>query len=111
MPATKKKAPAKKAPAKKAAPKKASKAIKKKAPAKKAPAKKAPAKKAAAKKASGKEMKMLFAPEKGSSLDMAVRLKAALAVLDDVRNSKTLADAKNKAAGTHDLLKPIVAML
>ena len=85
-----KKTIAKKAPAKKTAAK---------APAKKAPAKKSPAKKAAkspAKKTAAGEKAMLYAPAEGSNVDVAARLKAAIAVLNDAPLSKVKAEAVTK---------------
>ena len=89
-----------KKPAKKAAP--AKKTVAKKAPAKKKPAaKKSPAKKAAkkapAKKAaSTKEKAMLYAPSKGSELDIKTRIKAVCAILDVAPVSAVKAQAASK---------------
>ena len=74
-PAAKKPATAKKPAAKKAA------TAKKPAAAKKAAAKKPAAAKKAAASLGGK--KMLYAPESGSDVDIAARVKAAIAILND----------------------------
>ena len=74
-PAAKKAATAKKPAAKKAA------TAKKPAAAKKAAAKKPAAAKKAAASLGGK--KMLYAPESGSDVDIAARVKAAIAILND----------------------------
>jgi hypothetical protein len=99
-----KKPAAKKAPAKKPA---AKKAPAKKAPAKKAPAKKAPAaKKPAAKKPAAKsEKKMLYAPAKGSELDIKARIKAVSAVLKDAPVSAA------KASKAAEILDSVLSMM
>ena len=79
------------------------KTIAKKAPAKKAPAKKAsPAKKSSAKKS---ETAMLFAPELGSDLDLKVRIKAVIAVLQD----SPVSDEKAGAAA--EILEGVLTLL
>ena len=88
-----KKAPAKKAPAKKPA-------------AKKAPAKKAAAaKKPAAKGAASKEKKMLYAPAKGSELDIKTRLKAVIAILKDAPVSA------GKAGAAAEILEGVLGLM
>ena len=80
----------------------ATQAAKKASPAKTKPAaKKASPAKPAAKKAAGKAM--LFAPATGSDVDLKVRIKAVVAILEDV----PVSDIKAKAAAAllQDVLK------
>ena len=80
----------------------ATQAAKKASPAKTKPAaKKASPAKPAAKKAAGKAM--LFAPATGSDVDLKVRIKAVVAILEDVPVSDIKATAA--AALLQDVLK------
>ena len=75
-------------------------------PAKKASAKKpAAAKKTIAKKPAGKDKALLFAPAKGSTLDVTTRIKAVIAVLEDAPVSEA------KAQGAVTILQGVLKML
>ena len=76
------------------------------APPKKTIAKKTPPKsKVAAKKSPATEKKMLYQPAEGSDIDIKVRLKAVIAVLEDA----PVSEAKAEAAA--EILKGVLKLM
>ena len=82
------------------------KTIAKKTPPKKTAAKKSPAKASSGKKAtSDTNKKMLYEPAAGSDMDIRVRIKAVIAVLEDAPVSAA------KAEGAAEILKGVLKLM